>query len=98
CSAFGANPTPTLTASATPLPTGTPTVIPTETATATPIPARPRALYTLNTTIDYAEHIVAVDETILYPNHSGQTLNSLVLAVVPNLWVSCLALNSVAVD
>ncbi|HEY2982314.1 MAG TPA: M1 family metallopeptidase [Anaerolineales bacterium] len=98
CSVFGSNPTPTLTASATALPTGTPTVIPTETATTTPIPARPRALYQLAATIDYAAHSLTVAESILYPNHTGQTLNSLVLAVVPNLWADCFVLNSVAVD
>ena len=62
------------TASFTPLPT------------ATALPAPVRAKYTLNTTIDYDAHTVAVDEVIVYPNHTGNQLNALVIAVVPNLW------------
>ncbi len=35
--------------------------------------------------MDYAAKSVAVDETIVYPNHTGQALTGLLLAVEPNL-------------
>ena len=59
-----------------------------------------RAKYTLNTTIDYAAHTVKVDETILYPNHTGNQLNALVLAVEPNrvIWQTGFTLSSVSID
>ena len=93
-----------------PIPTTTPTpalaqiatstIIPAEstqtTPTATSIPAAERARYTLNTTINYDAHTVTVDETILYPNNTGSQLNTLVLAVVPNLWTDSFHLASVA--
>ena len=87
CSSFA--PAPTATTTPSPLPptsTATPIPTPTSTPSPTPSPARARASYTLNTTIDYDAHTVKVDETILYPNHTGQQLNSLVIALVPNLW------------
>jgi Peptidase family M1 domain len=52
----------------------------------------------MNVVLDYAAKSVAVDETILYPNHSGQLLSDLVLAVEPNLWTPCFALGSLNVD
>ncbi len=80
--------------------TQTPVPIPT-----TPIPASPtivlaptRASYTLDTTIDYDAHRVSVNERIVYPNHTGQPLNALVLAVVPNLWQGCFLIASLAID
>jgi hypothetical protein len=39
-----------------------------------------------------------VDELIVYPNHTGRPLDSLVLAAVPNLWPDCFTLESVAID
>ena len=39
-----------------------------------------------------------MDETIVYPNHSGQNLNSLTLAIVPNLWQGCFSLKEVFAD
>jgi hypothetical protein len=39
-----------------------------------------------------------VDQVITYPNWSGETLNTLLLAVVPNLWSGGFSLNSVTVD
>lgn len=98
CSSIFPPPTPTITPS--PIPTFTP--IPTATATSipspTPIPAPERAKYTLNTLIDFDQHTAQVDETIIYPNHTGQDLNALVLAVEPNLWLNCFSLTSVSVD
>jgi len=79
-----------------PAPTATHTIpfitdtpaLPTETPvpTNTPAPVLERAQYKLNTTIDYDLHTVSVDETILYPNLTGNQLNTLVIAIVPNLW------------
>lgn len=81
-------------------PTATFTSIPTVTLTPspTPIPAPERATYTLNTTMDYDAHTVTVDETIVYPNHTGGQLNALVLAVEPNLWPGSFTLSSVSID
>jgi hypothetical protein len=91
---------PTVTPTAPPIPTATATLLPTltPTPTATLVPVAERAKYTLNTTIDYDAHTVAVDETILYPNHTGIQLNTLVIAVVPNLWNGSFNLTSVSVN
>jgi len=48
--------------------------------------------------IDYDLHIVSVDETIIYPNHTGQSLDKLVLAVAPNFWPSCFSLTNLSVE
>ncbi len=82
-----------------PLPTPTPFPPPTETETPsapTPAPARPR--YTLDASLDYATKTVQVEQRILYPNHTGETLDGLVLAVVPNLWPGGFTLESLSVD
>lgn len=73
---------------------------PTETPlpTTTPLPALERAKYTLNTSIDYDAHTVSVDQSILYPNLTGNQLNTLVLAVIPNLWDGSFALASLIID
>lgn len=83
-----------------PFSTFTPTRMVTETPTATnaPIPIPEREKYTLNTTIDYDLHFVTVDETILYPNHTGQQLDSLTLAIAANLWQNCFKLDTIKVD
>jgi len=98
CSSFA--PAPTATPSLTSTPTATFTPAPTATVTPSPtlIPAPERATYTLNTTIDYDAHSVAVDETIVYPNHTGAQLNALVLAVVPNLWLGSFNLTGISID
>ena len=75
-------------------PITTPIVPPTPTA----IPAPARAQYTMNAVLDYAAKSVAVDETIIYPNHSGQPLTDLVLAVEPNFWQNCFTLKSLSLD
>lgn len=94
---------PTATVAATELSITTATLPPlllTETppSTAEPLPALERAKYTLNTTIDYDTYTVTVDETILYPNQTGGQLNTLVLAIVPNLWQDSFTLNSISID
>jgi hypothetical protein len=99
CTSLLPSPTPTLSPSPLP-PTLTPTPLPTPTLTPSPtsIPAPARASYTLNTTIDFDLHTVTVDETIVYPNHTGQQLNGLVLAAVPNLWQDCFTLTGISID
>ncbi|MEY2819872.1 MAG: hypothetical protein RL275_3335, partial [Chloroflexota bacterium] len=73
---------------------------PTETPipTNTPLPTLERARYTLNTTIDYDAHTVTVDQTILYPNLTGNQLNALVLAVTPNLWDGSFSHTGISID
>jgi len=73
---------------------------PTETPipTNTPLPTLERARYTLNTTIDYDAHTVTVDQTILYPNLTGNQLNALVLALTPNLWDGSFSLTGISID
>ena len=99
CTSFSPASTATPAASFTPAATNTP--VPTVTSvppTATPIPAPDRAKYILNTTIDYDAHTVTVDETILYPNLTGSQLNTLVIAIVPNLWDGSFTLGSISID
>ena len=82
-----------------PLVTATP-LAPTEIPlpTSTPSLVLDRAQYTLNTIIDYDGHTINVDETILYPNLTGNQLNTLVLAIVPNLWPNSFNMESIAID
>jgi hypothetical protein len=93
-------PTPTVTPTATLIPTATVTPLPTNTPlpTPTPAPVLERAKYTLDTTIDYDAHTVTVNEKILYPNLTGKQLNTLVIAVVPNLWSGSFTLTGLALN
>ncbi|MBN1453802.1 MAG: M1 family metallopeptidase [Anaerolineales bacterium] len=91
-------PTQTATLSPTIAPPTETAIIPTDQPTATPIPAPERATYTINAALDYAAKTVSVDQTILYPNHSGETLPNLVLAVVPNMWPGSFNLSALGVD
>ena len=77
----------------TPIPTNT--NIP---PTATLVPAPARAKYNISTIIDYDAHFVTVDETIEYPNHTGNKLNALVLAVEPNLWNGSFEMTAISID
>ncbi len=88
------------TPTALPADTFTPTTPPTEipTATATPIPIPAREKYTLDTFIDYDRHFLDVNETIVYPNHTGGQLTSLTLAVAPNFWPNCFFVMELKVD
>lgn len=74
--------------------------IPTETPlpTGTPAPALERAKYTLDVLMDYDAHTVTVDEIILYPNLTGNQLNNLVIAIVPNLWQGSFNLTSIGIN
>lgn len=95
-----AQPTATFTPTVQVIPATETPAPPTETPapTNTPAPALERAQYKLDTTINYDAHTVIVDETILYPNLTGNQLNTLVIAVVPNLWQDSFSLTSIAID
>jgi len=90
----------------TPIPSATPLSLtitphlPTETPPIpTPTPALlERAQYTLFATLDYAGKRVDVEETILYPNTSGEALSDLLLAVEPNYWPSGIIFHELVVD
>jgi hypothetical protein len=98
CSSLVSTPTVTPTASLVPTATVTPMPTATHTPTPTPVPMLERAKYTLDTTIDYDAHTVAVNEKILYPNLTGKQLNTLVIAVVPNLWNGSFTLTGLAIN
>jgi hypothetical protein len=86
---------------ATPPPANTSTLLPTTTITNLPptlVPVPPRPVYHLTTTFDYDRHFMTVDESILYPNHTGASLESLTLAIAANLWSDCFRLQSVTID
>ena len=85
-------PTETLLPTETPVP---PTETPIPTATAVPLE---QAQYTLYTTLDYAAKTVEVEQSILYPNKSGETLTDLLLAVEPNYWASGIIIHELSVD
>jgi hypothetical protein len=80
----------------TPLTPTTSAPQPTPTATAVPVPRRPQ--YTMDVVMNYDKKSASVDETIVYPNHTGQTLTDMVLAVEPNYWQECFTLNSLTLD
>jgi hypothetical protein len=85
---------------APPTPTATIQASPTDTPTGpspTAIPAARTQIY-LNAFLDYQAHAVSVGEAIVYPNMTGVTLGSLVLAVEPNLWPGGFALDALTVD
>ena len=64
----------------------------------TPLAIPAREKYILNTVIDYDRHLITVDETIIYPNHTGQPLEQLTLAIAANLWANCFKLTQITVD
>ena len=73
-------------------PTATPSAVPTLP------PSLGRAQYTLDMQLNYTAKAANVDQTIVYPNWTGETLTSLVLAVEPNLWSGGFSLKSITVD
>lgn len=85
-------PTATTTPTETPLPTEPPT------ATPFPQPALERPQYSIDLQLNYTTKAATVNQTITYPNWTGETLTELVLAVQPNLWSGGFSLNSLAVD
>ena len=90
-------PSPTSYVTLSPTPLTSPAPPPSPTPSPTPIPlVRPK--YTLNLLIDYTRKAATVEETILYPNLSGESLPNLMLAVEPNLWMGGFSLQDLAVD
>jgi hypothetical protein len=83
-----------------PAPTDTPPPATATRVTPTPDPASllPDPRYALRVTLDYRRKRLAVEETILYPNATGETLRDLVLAVMPNYWPSVFKLTKLEVD
>lgn len=89
-------------------PTSTPTPVPTATASPTPqpspapveaaLPAPAHPQYTISALVNYGTQSVVVSQVIRYPNHSGETLPSLVLAVNPNLWKDVFLLQSLTLN
>lgn len=102
-------PAPTEADTSTPtlIPTETFTPLPPDTSTpdASTLPTNPptptsltRPSYTVYATIDYDNHTVEVDESILYPNLTGATLTDLVIAVEPMLYGSAFFLSGLSVN
>jgi len=85
-------PTETIPPVDTPLPADTPTAIP------IPVPSLERTQYVMEVQLNYSNKSAIVNQTITYPNWTGETLTSLVLAVEPNLWSGGFSLQSLAVD
>lgn len=79
--------------------TNTP-ALPTETPqpTPTPVPMLEQAKYRLDVLMDYDAKTVNVNETILYPNLTGNQLNNLVIAIVPNLWQGSFNLTNIFIN
>ncbi len=90
-------PTETALPSAT-LPPPTETALPTDTSTPPPQPALARSQYAIDLQFNFTTKIATVDQTITYPNWTGETLNNLVLAVEPNLWNGGFTINALAID
>ena len=88
-----ASETPAPAASATAAQTDTPAPVP---ATLAPDLVRPQ--YVLDLQLNYFAKVATVNETITYPNWTGETLDTLVLAVEPNLWSGGFSLTSLNVD
>lgn len=82
-------------------------VLPTETALPAESPTEPPALpqptlerpqYTIDLQLNYSTKAAIVNQTITYPNWTGETLTELVLSVQPNLWSGGFSLKSLLVD
>jgi ribosomal protein L31 len=70
---------------------------PTPTETSILIEPAPLPSYLLDTVINYDIKTVSVNQSIHYANSTGVSLNELVLAVVPNLWVGVFRLESLKI-
>ncbi len=70
--------------------------IPNPTETPPSVPEIPQM--TLEVLLDYPAHRADVNETIIYPNRTGDPLTYLVLAVEPNFWPGAFTLTKAIVD
>ncbi len=95
--ALPATPTPSPTPPPSPLPSPTPSPTPTPPSSETKTPALSRPRYRLYARLDEPKHHLDVEQTIEYPNLTGQALSSLVLAVEPNRWPNCFSLHSLTI-
>src|SRR5690606_6232529 len=75
-----------------PHPTETPADVP------LPQPSLERPQYVIDLGLNYSTKAATVNQTITYPNWTGETLDRLVLSVQPNLWNGGFSLQSLAVD
>jgi hypothetical protein len=95
-------PTPISTVSPIPSVTTAPTEasLPSETPTAFPTltPDFERPIYNINLQLNYTSKAAVVEQSITYPNWTGETLTNLVLAVQPNLWSGGFSLKSLTVN
>jgi len=76
------------------------TALPSETPTPFPTlpPALARPQYVIDLQFNYSSKAAVVNQTITYPNWTGETLTNIVLAVEPNLWSGGFSLKSLTVD
>jgi aminopeptidase N len=93
-------PLPTETQSPSPTAASTETALPTETSTPFPTltPELQLPQYVIDLQFNYSSKAAVVNQTITYPNWSGETLTNIVLAVEPNLWSGGFNLRSLTVD
>src|SRR6266498_6087262 len=91
-------PTETLlpTETAAPVEASIPTETPTPFPTLTPDLQRPQ--YVIDLQMNYTSKAALVNQTIAYPNWTGETLTNIVLAVEPNLWNGGFNLKSISID
>jgi aminopeptidase N len=78
--------------------TVTPTETPVPTATSIPQPALAHPQYKIDLQLNFTTKIATVNQTITYPNWTGETLNDMVLAVEPDLWNGGFNLKSLQID
>ncbi len=99
CAQATPTPAPTPVSTLASLPTPIAVHLPTD-ASPTPVSAPalpPCPHYQLEVQIDYSTHYLQVNETLVYPNQTGEPLAELVLAVLPNDWPAFM-LTSLRVD
>lgn len=63
-----------------------------------PIPALEHPQYVMDVQLNYSNKSAVVNQTITYPNWTGEMLTSLVLAVEPNLWSGGFSLKSLTIN
>ena len=61
-------------------------------------PAPVKEKYNIDIVMDYDRHFLTVEEVITYPNRTSTSLDSLTLAVAPNLVPDCFDLVRLAVN
>jgi hypothetical protein len=62
-----------------------------------PLPDPAGEKYEIDVVMDYERHSLTVEETITYPNRTGTVLDSLTLAVAPNLTPDCFELTRLSI-